>query len=439
MRAPARGARRSSTAVVLLALLLALTSLVVYPKLSPGAAPLAAGLSAASTRTPDAPRAPALSLTYEYIGAATNGPSSSTVDGIRSTVDVSNFSEPCPPAGFVNFDRSSLEATTVSGALAINLGFFEEKNALSPSGCIGGGPYPYYRDAAANFVVVCGAGPLAAGAHEFTASAVSPAGTWAFDVDGAPIAGVTFNWTNGTCSGPSADGTSDFGSASVSGPSLWSAMKEETTDSSQAFWPMPNETFPSAMSARANGTWAASTVGLALAVVSTGAPATFGVEGERQNASLGADALRMGDRIAWPGANVALWAPPLSVTLGSSATDGPAPWSVEFAAAATGGTGSYVTYRWTFGDGSTGEGSSVAHAYGAAGTYRAVVTVTDSGGESATSTNLTVTVSTAPPTAVDHATFEALAVLLLGLAVAVPAVLIGVSARSAAGRSEGPR
>ena len=55
----------------------------------------------------------------------------------------------------------------------------------------------------------------------------------------------------------------------------------------------------------------------------------------------------------------------------------------RFSAAASDADGDTLTYRWDFGDGSTGAGALVEHAYAKAGTYTAVVTVSD-GTESVT-------------------------------------------------------
>jgi PKD repeat protein len=69
---------------------------------------------------------------------------------------------------------------------------------------------------------------------------------------------------------------------------------------------------------------------------------------------------------------------------------------------ATGSTdsdGSIASYAWTFGDGTSGTGATVTHAYGAAGTYSIGLTVTDNRGGTATTTQQ-VTVSV-PTTAID--------------------------------------
>jgi PKD repeat protein len=51
---------------------------------------------------------------------------------------------------------------------------------------------------------------------------------------------------------------------------------------------------------------------------------------------------------------------------------------------------------WSFGDGSSGSGVLTTHTYSAVGTYPVVLTVTDSGGLSATKTKI-VTVASLPP------------------------------------------
>jgi PKD repeat protein len=49
----------------------------------------------------------------------------------------------------------------------------------------------------------------------------------------------------------------------------------------------------------------------------------------------------------------------------------------RFTAAASDADGDALTYRWDFGDGSTGAGAWVEHTYRSAGTYTAVVSVSD--------------------------------------------------------------
>ena len=70
------------------------------------------------------------------------------------------------------------------------------------------------------------------------------------------------------------------------------------------------------------------------------------------------------------------------------------------AAGSTDTDGAVKTYAWVFGDGSTGDGVSPSHTYGAAGTYTVKLTVTDDGGASASASNkVTVTAPNAAPVA----------------------------------------
>ena len=72
----------------------------------------------------------------------------------------------------------------------------------------------------------------------------------------------------------------------------------------------------------------------------------------------------------------------------ASATKGPVPLTVRFTAqdkpAGAGPTPAMVSYAWSFGDGTTGSGQTVAHRYVKPGRYTATVTVTDALGEAAT-------------------------------------------------------
>lgn len=69
--------------------------------------------------------------------------------------------------------------------------------------------------------------------------------------------------------------------------------------------------------------------------------------------------------------------------------------SVSFTALAADSDGDALTYAWTFGDGASASGSSVAHAYAAAGTFNARVTISDGRGGSVSRT-LAVSVAQAP-------------------------------------------
>jgi PKD repeat protein len=54
-----------------------------------------------------------------------------------------------------------------------------------------------------------------------------------------------------------------------------------------------------------------------------------------------------------------------------------------------------AAYRWTFGDGTTGSGATVSHAYAAAGVYKVQLTVVDEAGQSRTSDFQSLTVGPA--------------------------------------------
>jgi PKD repeat protein len=54
--------------------------------------------------------------------------------------------------------------------------------------------------------------------------------------------------------------------------------------------------------------------------------------------------------------------------------------TVQFTDASTDPDGHVVEWSWDFGDGTTGSGSSPAHAYTQAGDYTVILTVTDEDG-----------------------------------------------------------
>ena len=97
-------------------------------------------------------------------------------------------------------------------------------------------------------------------------------------------------------------------------------------------------------------------------------------------------------RLASASASITINAPPLTVAI---TTSGPneVGLAVNLTATASGGTQPYVSFIWDFGDGSTGSGNSVAHAYTASGTYSVTVTVKDSARITATSSPHSVAVA----------------------------------------------
>jgi PKD repeat protein len=90
-------------------------------------------------------------------------------------------------------------------------------------------------------------------------------------------------------------------------------------------------------------------------------------------------------------------APAVSAAFTTSGDGGQAPDNVTFdASGSTVAWGSIVSYQWDFGDGATGGGARLAHAYTAAGTYTVTLTATSGAGASDVATH-TVTVTDAPP------------------------------------------
>src|SRR5438132_1437664 len=89
----------------------------------------------------------------------------------------------------------------------------------------------------------------------------------------------------------------------------------------------------------------------------------------------------------------------------------PAP-SLTFSAQATGGPGGFTGYAWSLGDGATGSGIRVAHAFAQPGSYQASVVVTDanggmaSGSVSVTISNIQVTASGTPASGNTDTSFE---------------------------------
>ena len=83
--------------------------------------------------------------------------------------------------------------------------------------------------------------------------------------------------------------------------------------------------------------------------------------------------------------------PSLSAGIVASPTSGEAPLAVSFTGSASGGTPPY-SFAWAFGDGSSSTQQNPSHTYSQAGTYQAVLTVTDSRSNQDTS-SLSINVS----------------------------------------------
>ncbi|MDE1821880.1 MAG: PKD domain-containing protein [Euryarchaeota archaeon] len=86
---------------------------------------------------------------------------------------------------------------------------------------------------------------------------------------------------------------------------------------------------------------------------------------------------------------------PLSVTASANTTYGPAWFHTNFTEVAAGGTGSYTSWVWHFGDGTTSAAPNPSHTYLAKGNYTVWVNITDSSAKTAESNPVLVTVE--PP------------------------------------------
>ena len=91
------------------------------------------------------------------------------------------------------------------------------------------------------------------------------------------------------------------------------------------------------------------------------------------------------------GTEVIIGAP--NAVIAATPTNGDFPLNVSFdGSGSTDDSGSIASYNWAFGDGTNGTGIATGHTYTSAGTYSAVLTVTDGAGLSDTA-SLTITVT----------------------------------------------
>jgi PKD repeat protein len=92
---------------------------------------------------------------------------------------------------------------------------------------------------------------------------------------------------------------------------------------------------------------------------------------------------------------VAVTAGALGAQVTANPQAGDAPLTVHFVATPHGGTGTYASILWSFGDGDNGTGPDLEYTYGQPGTFNVTATVSDSSGSHATSW-IVLTVSAAP-------------------------------------------
>ena len=90
--------------------------------------------------------------------------------------------------------------------------------------------------------------------------------------------------------------------------------------------------------------------------------------------------------------------PTLTVVLRARPTSGVAPLTVTFQANVTGGSGTYLSLNWSFGDGSVGSGFVVQYTYPRAGNFYATVHVLDSDLDSET-VGTWINLTSSPPNA----------------------------------------
>ncbi len=86
----------------------------------------------------------------------------------------------------------------------------------------------------------------------------------------------------------------------------------------------------------------------------------------------------------------------LSAHVSATGHNGSAPLTLRFNSTVSGGTGTYVNFSWTFGDGGSGSGLSILYTFLHPGTYHVILTVHDSGNAS---TSAGVWVNATPPKA----------------------------------------
>jgi hypothetical protein len=128
--------------------------------------------------------------------------------------------------------------------------------------------------------------------------------------------------------------------------------------------------------------------------------------------------------------SIHVFSAPLTVSVSATPLTGVAPLTVTFHGSVIGGTGTYVSLNWSFGDGGTGAGSLVQYTYSRPGRFDATLAVVDTNGseaESAVWINVTPDGSSSAGGVTGSG---ALDWALLGFALGVVLILIVFVARS---------
>lgn len=117
---------------------------------------------------------------------------------------------------------------------------------------------------------------------------------------------------------------------------------------------------------------------------------------------------------------------PLGATIQATPMSGTLPLTVHFVATPSGGSGTYPSVLWTFGDGGTGSGADLLYTYTHSGTFTATVTVSDTRGHEVNATVLIQAGAGGGPTPGNGATLASVLVpyaLGLALVLAVAAAI----------------
>ncbi len=135
----------------------------------------------------------------------------------------------------------------------------------------------------------------------------------------------------------------------------------------------------------------------------------------------------------------------LVASIEASPLNGTAPLTVHFVAAISGGTGTYESILWAFGDGDSGSGPDLNYTYPVSGTFQVNLTVTDTSGHSVRN-QTTIDVAgvlppdrgSAPPSALEAAVPYVLTAAALLAVCAVGALSYRAAVRRRAGTVEAP-